>query len=300
MTLFSENLFKELVNFSDLDQTVTSTIRLAAQNPTALYLLFQRYSYFNGYASSVIARLASSIAMSRYLFVDAEILVIEEADRGFQISAEVMVAASDEGAHGITHRELAQLFLKTAGDYAELSVEERNQFSQVPAWLNAIVDEVMAGYAGTPGDIASLIKAIGFHAASEMLGDSEYALLDMIIRYENKGAGFDHYLREKTVPVKIRGHQYDPWCYVVIHGKHEGSGAEARHFVHVLKALNMLIRYRPESEQQIMEWVFQGYKAFVELQQRLFREIYRECLELLQSHEKVQFSSEVQTMDCGL
>lgn len=283
MILFSETLFTKEFDLYNLDKTVLSTIRFAVQNPVSLYLFFQRYTYFNGYASSVISRLASSIAMSRYLFTDPEILVNEEADRGFQISAEIMVAASDEGAYGVTHRELAQLLLKATGDYAELSIKERNQFSQVPPWLDKMVEAVMAGYQGTPGDAASLIQAIGFHAASEMLGDREYALLDMIVRYENKGNGFDRYLREHTSPVNIRGHRYDPWCYVLIHGKHEGSGAEARHFVHVLEALNMLALYRPETEQQIIEWVFQGYQAFVELQQRLFREIDRECLELLQN-----------------
>jgi hypothetical protein len=291
MTLFYENLFRELVDFSDLDETVISTVRLAAQKPSTLYLFFQRYCYFNGYASSVIARLASSIAMSRYLFVDPNILAIEEADRGFQISAEVMIAASDEGAYGITHRELAQLLLKTIGNYAELSNEERNNFSQVPAWMHDLVDRVMAGYQGTPGDATSLIKAIGFHTASEMLGDREYALLDMIIRYDNRGTGFDRYLKEKTSTVKIRGHRYAPWCYIVIHAKHKGSGAEAEHIKYVLKALNMLVAYRPESEEQIREWVFEGYKAFVELQQGLFQEIYRECLELPETSNKFQLLS---------
>lgn len=285
MTLFSETVIEERFDFSDLEQTVASTIRLAAQSPVSLYLFFQQYTYFNGYASSVISRLASSIAMSRYLFVDPDKLVIEEADRGFEISAEIMVAAADEGAYGVTHRALAQLLLKTVGDYAELSTDERNQFSKAPTWLNEIVEAVMAGYQGTPNDAASLIQAIGFHAASEMLGDREYALLDMIVCHENRGVGFDRYLKEQTSPVTIREHRYSPWCYVLIHGKHEGIGAEARHFVHVLDAINMLLLYRPESEQQILEWVFQGFEAFVELQQRLFTEISRECLELLQTSD---------------
>ena len=71
MITFSENLFTEKFDFVELEQTVASTVRLATQNPLALYLFFQRYTYFNGYASSVIARLASSIAMSRYLFNDS-------------------------------------------------------------------------------------------------------------------------------------------------------------------------------------------------------------------------------------
>lgn len=285
MPLFSETTFKDAFNFSKLDRTVASTIGLAAQDPKALYLFFQRYTYFNGYASAVIARLASSIAMSRYLFADPDTLATEEADRGFLISAEIMVAASDEGAYGITHRELAQLLLKAVADYAELSIGDRNQFFQVPTWMDESVKAVMAGYQGTPNDIVSLIQAIGFHTASEMLGDREYAILDKIVRYENQGVGFDRYLTEQTSPTKIRGHRYDPWCYVLIHGKHEGSGAEAKHLDHVLDALNMLLLYRPESEQQIMEWVFQGYQAFVDIQQRVFREIYRECLEMSQSSE---------------
>ncbi|MBD2302186.1 hypothetical protein [Nostoc sp. FACHB-190] len=285
MEIFSETFFKQAFDFAELEQTIASTIRLVAHNPAALYVFWQHYTCFNGYTSSVISRLASSIAMSRYLFTDPEIAVIEEADRGFQISAEIMIAASDEGAYGITHRELAQLLLKTVGDYAGISVEERNQLSQTPVWLDDIVQAVIAGYQGTPGDAVSLIRSLGFHTASEMLGDREYALLDMIIRYENQGVGFDRYLKEKSTPVAIRGHRYDPWCYVVIHGKHEGSGAEARHFDHVLQALNMVVQYRPESEQQIMEWVLEGYQAFTELQQRLFREIYRECLQVLEPLE---------------
>ncbi|AFY41382.1 hypothetical protein [Nostoc sp. PCC 7107] len=285
MKIFSETLFQQAFDFSELEQTIASTIRLAIRNPTTWYLFLQYYIYFNGYASSVISRLASSVAMSRYSFTDPEMLVVEEADRGFQISAEIMIAASDEGAYSITHRELAQLMLRTAGDYAKLSPEERNQFSGVPTWLDEIVKAVVAGYQGTPGDAISLIRAIGFHAASEMLGDREYALLDMIVRYENQGVGFDRYLKEQTTPVSIRGHRYDPWCYVVIHGKHEGSGAEARHFDHVLEALNMVVRYRPESEQQILEWVLEGYQAFVDIQQSLFREIYRECLQLLEDSQ---------------
>lgn len=281
MKIFSEALFTEKFDFVELEQTVDSTVRLATQNPVSLYLFFQRYTYFNGYASSVIARLASSIAMSRYLFNDSKESVIEQADRGFQISAEIMVAASDEGAYGITHRELGQLLLKTSADYAELSIDKRNEFFKIPAYLDEISDAIITGYQGTPGDAVSLIKAIGFHAGSEMLGDREYALIDKIIRYEQKGSGLDAYMHNCS-PVTIRGHRYDPWCYILIHGKHEGSGAEARHFDHVLNALNMLVAYRPESKQQIINWVFQGYQSFVELQQRLFKDIYRECLEMSQ------------------
>lgn len=278
MAQFTENYFEELFDFAALDRTVSSTVRLAANDPKVLYKFFQRYIYFNGYASSVIARLASSIAMSRTLFNDPTVFTTEEADRGFQISAEVMIAAADEGSHEITHRELAQLLTKTLGDYAELSAGERNQISNVPQWLDDICQETMAKYQGTPGDAESLIKAIGFHAASELMGDREYALIDMIIRYENEGLGFDRYLKQETKATKIGKHKYLPWGYILIHGKYEGTGAEAKHFVHVLNALNMVLEYRPESEEQLTEWVLEGFKSFVELQQSLFRKIFQECL----------------------
>ena len=282
MAQFTESYFEELFDFAELDNTVSATIRLAAKDPQALYQFFHRYMYFNAYASSVIARLASSIAMSRYLFNDPSVAVKEEADRGFQISAEVMIAASDEGSHEITHRELAQLLDKTLGDYAGLSTEERNAVAQAPQWLDKICQATMAQYQGTPSDAESLIKAIGFHAASELLGDREYALLDMIIRYENEGIGFDRYLKG-TKATKIGKHRYLPWGYVLIHGKYEGTGAEAKHFVHVLNALNMVLKCRPESEEQLTEWIVEGFKSFVELQQSLFRNIFKECLEINQA-----------------
>ena len=281
MAQFTESYFEELFDFAELDNTVSATIRLAAKDPQALYQFFHRYMYFNAYASSVIARLASSIAMSRYLFNDPDIAVKEEADRGFQISAEVMIAASDEGSHEITHRELAQLLDRTLGDYAGLSIEERNAVAQAPKWLDETCQTTMAQYQGTPNDAESLVKAIGFHAASELLGDREYALLDMIIRYENEGIGFDRYLKG-TKATKIGKHRYLPWGYVLIHGKYEGTGAEAKHFVHVLNALNMVLKCRPESEEQLTEWILEGFTSFVELQQSLFRNIFKECLEINQ------------------
>jgi hypothetical protein len=281
MTLFTEQLFHELFDFSELDRTVSSTVRLAAKNPVSLYLFFQRYTYFNGYASAVIARLASSIGMSRYLFSNSELLAIEEADRGMEIAALVMSAAADEGLNDRpVHRVLAQLLLKTVGSYAELSAEERNEFAKIPTWLKEIVDALITDYQGTPGDISSLIRALGFHLASEMLGDREYSLLDMIIRRENKGIGFERYLREKAVPVRIQGHKYHPWCWVTIHSECDRSAAEAEHRDYALKALNMTARYCRESEHRVLTWAKEGFDQFVDLQQGLFRAIYRECLEL--------------------
>ena len=282
MTLFSENRFKTEFNFADFDQRMTSTIRLAAQNPLTLYLFSHRYTYFNAYLSALIPRLSSSISLSRYLFKNSELLVTEEADRGMEIAAHVMSAAVDEGtSYTPVHRALSQLLLKTVGDYAGLSADRRNELTKAPTWLNDVAASLIENYQGTPGDIASLIKGMGFHLASEMLADREYALLDMVVRYENKGKGFDRYLLEEASRVKIHGHMYSPWAWVVLHGKFEESALEAEHTDCAFSALNMAARYCSEPEKQIVEWTLQGFTAFVELQQHLFSEVYRECLELM-------------------
>ncbi|MFA9202045.1 MAG: hypothetical protein ACEQSC_00640 [Candidatus Nanopelagicaceae bacterium] len=279
MAQFTESYFEELFDFAELERTVSSTIRLAAKDPRSFYQFFQRYTYFNGFASAAIARLSSSIGLSRYLFINSELLVTEEADRGMDIAAQILTAAADEGIDGRpVHRALAQLTLKTIGNYAELSVEERNEVAKIPAWLDEIVKGVVTNYEGKPDDIASLIRGMGFNLASEIFGDREYALLDMIVRHENKGIGFDRYLREKATPVMIQGHKYTPWCWVTIHSQCQSSGAEAEHCKNALAALNMSLRYRRESDQQMTAWATEGFTAFVNLQQQLFLEIHRECL----------------------
>jgi hypothetical protein len=292
MPLFTENTFTEIVDFSQIERTISSTIRLAAKNPVTLYLFFQRYTYFNSYASAAIARLASSIGLSHYLFTNSELLVTEEADRGMDIAAQILSAAADEGINGVpVHRALAQLLLKTIGNYAELSVEERNKFAQIPTWLDYIVKDTVANYEGQPDNIASLIRAMGFNYASEIFGDREYALIDMIVCHENKGLGFDRYLKDKAKPAMIQGHQYTPWCWVTIHSKFDSSGAEAEHSQCALEALNMSVRYRSESDQQMLAWAKEGFTKFVELQQSLFREIHRECLVQSHNNQKTSFIS---------
>jgi hypothetical protein len=281
MTLFSEDLFRRKFDFAAIEQTVDLAITFAAQDPLTLYLFFQRYSHFNGYASAAIARLVSSIGLSRYLFTNSELLVTEEADRGMDIAAQVMSAAADEGAENKpVHRALAQLTVKTVGDYANLSADQRNAFATIPDWLKILVKDIVAKYEGTPGDAASLMRGMGVHAASEFLGDIEYSLIDKVIRHDNRGSGFDQYLRKGAKPAMIQGHKYSPWAWVVIHSMYEHSAAEADHMEYALNALNMSARYLAEPEQQIMTWVMEGFTAFVELQQQLFLNIHRECQEL--------------------
>ena len=213
---FSEEFFRQCFPVNEAQDQIEQYFNRAIEHPTGLYMFFQRYTHFNAYTSAVIARLASSIAMSRYLFKDPTVEVIEESDRGFNLAAKVMIAASDEGTNdGAPHRTLGQLLLRTMGNYANLSVAEQNQFADVPAWLTDICDGIMTGYAGVPGDAAALIRSMGFHAASELFGDIEYGLVDKVVRYDNKNVGFDAFLR-KTPVAELCGHRYHPWSYILV------------------------------------------------------------------------------------
>jgi hypothetical protein len=275
---FSGDFFRECFAVAEAEGRIEQYFNRAIQNPTGLYLFFQRYTHFNAYTSAVISRLASSIAMSRYLFTDPNVEVIEEADRGHDLAAKVMIAAADEGVKdGATHRALAQLLLRTMGDYAGLSTAERNQLASVPAWLTDICDGIIEGYAGVPGDAASLIRSMGFHAASELFGDIESELVDKVVRYDHKNLGFDAYLR-KAPAAQISGHRYHPWCYILIHASHEGAGGvEASHFECVVDALNLVGDYRPESNEQIRQWALEGFEQFMNLLEEMFARVDAEA-----------------------
>ena len=283
-SILSKDLIDRLYDVPSLNKSVESACKLAVRDPKALYIFMQRYVHFNGYAGSLVARLASSIGLSRDLFNNPDCNVIDEADRGMEIAAKVIAATIDEhadqGAKYVPHRTLAQATLKAIGNYAGLTEAERNELSVVPDWMKEVLNDTVAGYQGVPGNAAALIRAMGFHAASEILADCEYSLIDKVVRYDSRGKGFDAYLRTDGGKVKINDRQFSAWYWIVIHGKHQGSGVEAEHFECALDALNMAAAYRPESAQQIREYALEGFSDFVAIQQRIFAEIAKECSEL--------------------
>jgi hypothetical protein len=283
-SILNKDLIDQLFDIPSFNRSVESACQVAVRDPKALYIFMQRYVHFNGYAGSLVARLASSIGLSRDLFNNPDCRVIDEADRGMEIAAKVIAATIDEhadqGAKYVPHRTLAQATLKAVGNYAGLTEAERNELSVAPDWMVKVLDDLFRGYQGVPGNAAALIRAMGFHAASEILADREYALIDKVIRYDNRGKGFDAYLRTNDGKVKINDRQFSAWYWIVIHGKHQGSGVEAEHFECALEAIDLAAKYRPESARQIREYALQGFSDFAEIQQRLFAGMSRECAEL--------------------
>jgi hypothetical protein len=269
---FTTETFDAFFDRKTNNDNIEATIALAASNPAKLYYFMQRYAYFNSFAGSLVARLASSIGLSYQLFQNAEISVKDQSDRGLEIAAKVLVATIDEhadaGAQQVPHRTLAQATLKAIGDYAKLNDADLNQITQTPDWMGDIITDLIASYQGEINNIEALVTALGFHLGSELLADQEYSLIDKVIRYTNRGHGFDAWLHGKQV--EIAGKRLSPWYWIVVHGKHNASGVEAEHFQFALEALNLVAQYRPESHETILKWASKGFLDFAELQQRLF------------------------------
>lgn len=270
-TLFTAETFNALFDRETAEANVEAALEVAATNPEALYYFMQRYAHFNGFAGSLVARLASSIGISRDMFNQSGVAVTDQADRGLDIAAKVLAATIDEHAdtaQQVTHRKLAQATVTAIGDYAGLNDSDREKISEIPEWLKPILTDTVNGYQGEIGNLEALVTAVGFHIASETLADREYALLDKVIRHNHKGEGFDAYLQGKQV--EIAGKRLSPWYWIVVHGKHNSVGVEAEHSELAVEALNLMVEYRPESAETLFGWASAGFLKFVELQQQFF------------------------------
>jgi hypothetical protein len=282
---FTEQEFDRYFNFSTLDQTVEAACQTVARYPKALYLFMQRYTHFNGAAGSLVARLASSIGLSRELFREPTCGAFDEADRGLEVAAKVLAATIDEhsDAHhkGCSHRMLAQATLKSIGHYAGLSEQERNFFATVPTWLAELLNAAVTGYQGIPGELDALIRAMGVHAASEMLAAREYSLIDKVVRNDNAGLGFDKYLKDGHGQVEMNGRRISAWYWIAVHGSYKEVGVETDHAQDALEALNLAMRYCSLPSEQVRQLACEGFQAFATIQQRFFQETQKECLELI-------------------
>jgi hypothetical protein len=283
--VFTPEKFDSCFNVDNLNKFAEEACRTAVQHPKAFYLFMQRYIHFNSQAGSLVARLASSVGLSRTLFMDSAADVYHESDRGMEIAARIIAATVDEHSdtHGkeLAHRSLAQATLKSVGDYAQLTAAERNELGQIPGWLASMMEAQTQAYQGEPNNLQALMTAMGVHAASEVLADREYVAIDRIVRFENKNQGYDAYLRDGHGKVEVAGHTIGAWYWVAVHGSHTQSGVEKEHFDEALSAINLATRYLPDDQEMVSRWVFEGFSAFATMQQSFFRQVHEECLELI-------------------
>ena len=285
--LFTKQEFDNRFNFELLDTTVENCCRSSMESPKAFYLFVQRYAHFNGVASSLVTRLASSIGLSRDIFRESNCEIHDEADRGLEVAAKVLEASieefSEDHHQGISHRTLAQATMKAVGNYAGLSLQERNELSRIPDWFAQVLAEHAEVYQGKIGNLEALMKAMGFHAASEILADHEYTIIDKIVRGEKVDPNFGQYLKDINGKVDLDGKKASAWYWIGVHSSYKKKSVEEGHYLAALEALDLAVKYCGHSEAEAYKWAFSGFENFVKIQQTFFKELQKECFETLDS-----------------
>jgi hypothetical protein len=261
------------------DAECKAGVEAAKGSARATYLFFVRYAAFNGYAGPLVARLASTIGLSRDVF-RADSVARDISDKDMEIAARVFFATIDEyrdlRQQGRTHRTMAQATVEAAAQHAGLTTAERAELSALPAAYSEIVEAYSRGYQGVVGDPEAIVRALGFHLASEIRADREYALIDGAFRVHARGQGFDQWLRTHRT-VELDGQRLSTWYWVTCHGRHEGHGVEHDHFENALRAIGLARQYTDFAAKRFDTLISDGFADFVVLINCLFALIRNEC-----------------------
>ncbi len=277
------SIFRSLVHPQEISNFIEEIVGRALTNPEALYLLVHRYTHFNGYAGPLVGILAANIGLSRELFHDPHEEIRSLADRASLVARYVHNATIDEHGMGISnkklpHRVLAQGTLKFIAEFAKLNGSRQNKLSQAPSWLSEICQRFISGYQGKAGDIEELLLAMGFHAASEMLADIEYAAIDRALRINGKDSSFARYLQTRT-RVVVGDYQINPYIWITAHACHDRHGVEHDHYEDALRAIEMAEHYSSVDPKEFLNWIKKGFQKFITLQHLLFSFIREEITE---------------------
>lgn len=251
----------------------------ALLSPEATFVFFARYAAINGYAGPLVARLASSIGLSRGLFQDTDESA-EVADRDMLIARHVFAATVDEFGdskqRGHTHRTLAQATVEAAARYACLTRHRREQLSQLPPQYQPVLLAFIRDYQGEVGEIRALVRALGFHLASEQRADREYALIDEVFCHNSWGKEFKEWLSQNK-RVELGGESLPSWYWVATHGHFGGTGVEWEHFDEALAAVRLARQYSPLPVEEFDALVEQGYQSFIDVIDTAFVAMAAEC-----------------------
>ena len=262
---------KALCDFDAAEARVKKAVTTAMQDPSKFVRYFGRYISWNGFFGSGVASLSGKIGRSRALFQDPAQPIAQLADRSVYVASFFFDAARDEfddrdTVHRDTHRCLAQSTVKGLIDYhASRGVAGFgdpavvNALLDEPLWLKAINRQVALGYGnGTPDDLGSVFRSIGYHLGSELLADQEFSLIDRTMR--EHAPEMVAFLRSHKV--NVAGQEHVAYQWVSIHSGH-GGGAEADHFEWATQGAKLAFRYSPPAlHAGLKRELLQGFRAF--------------------------------------
>lgn len=234
-----------------------------------------RYINWNGGFGSGVATLAGKIGRSRRLFVDRDEPIAAIADRSVHVASFFFDAARDEfddraTPHRDTHRTLAQAVIKGLVGFHDLGEAVVNDALDEPLWLQGLNDRTQAGYGlGTPDDLPSIFRAMGYHLGSEVLADEEFTRIDKSLRKQAPKL-VEHLLRTK---VKIADQEHPAYYWVGIHSGVGGS-VEADHFEWAVQGVREAFRYTdPKHQAYLQKQVLLGFDEFA----RCHTEFFESC-----------------------
>jgi hypothetical protein len=262
--------------FTTTEQLVRATVEQAADSgPVELLRFLSRFISWNAGFGAGVAGLASKIGRSRALFFDREEPLRALADRSMHVASFFFDAARDEyddraTPHRDTHRTLAQAVLKGIIQRYSISHEAATEALRTPLWLVGLEDRTQVGYGhGTPDDLPSIFRAMGYHLGSEVLADQEFSLLDRTLR-QRQPELVQHLLRTR---VRVADQDHPAWYWVGIHSGH-GGGVEMDHFDWAVQGVREAFRYTdPEDHDYLREQVLGGFADFARCHTELFGRI---------------------------
>ncbi len=266
------------------DEVCLAACRAGRLSPHATFVFFSRYAAVNGFAGPLVARLASAIGLSRGTFVDGA-APADIRDRDMHVASLVYSASIDEfmdkRQHNLPHRTLAQALVQAAAEYARLDAAGREELSRLPSDYAEVLASFTTEYQGQVNDERALTRALGYHAASELRADREYALIDQLFRRDHADDGFGQWLRS-TPTVGIDGARLSGWYWIVVHGRHDGRGVEMDHYENAARAIELARAYGSLAGDEFDDLVTQGATAFVQLINRVFQSIDRDYMRTAQ------------------
>jgi hypothetical protein len=229
----------------------------------ALLSLLGRYVQFNATFGGCVANLAGEIAVRQDLFRDAADPIPIFADRSIEVASDVIAAAIDEfddraTAHRDTHRTLAQATIRAAGEFFGKDAAALNALLQPDSATLSAVSKVHAGYGVNRAlQDADILRALGFHAASELLADEEFRFLDQCMRAQFP----DLVASLEAAKVLINGDEHAAYYWIHIH-----TSVEADHFAFALQGANRALAFYAGSAADAKRWVLEGFAQFADLQ----------------------------------
>jgi len=236
----------------------------------ALLSLLGRYVHFNATFGGCVANLAGEIAIRQNLFRDASDPIPILADRSVEVASDVIAAAIDEfddraTTHRDTHRTLAQATLRAAGQFFGKSTAELNALFQPDAATLEAIRGVHAGYGVNRRlEDADILRALGFHAASEVLADEEFRFLDECLR----GRFPQLVAALQGAKVRINGEEHAAYYWIHIH-----TSVEADHFAFALQGANRALGCYTGSIPDARSWILEGFAQFADLQTKFMESL---------------------------